>query len=226
MKKTLLVLILAILVCLSACGKSSGTASTTDTTAPTTTPGTTQPESKPTDPSEPDEYKFEPGYFPIPTEPATFTFSNGVAGWSTILEINTDGTFYGSYTDLEMGIAGDGYDATCYVCEFSGVFTDVEKIDKYSYKVHLIDFATDEPEGKEWIEDNIRYVVSVPSGMTVPKESLPCDEFIVYMPNTPVEQLSEEFLFWWPYNNQGKTTLECFGMRNSLTNDGFFYIPE
>lgn len=224
MKKSLFAFLLAAILCLSACSAPAGNPGTTGATSPTDSkPTATQPESKPT---EPEEYKFEPGYFPIPEEPATFTFLSGAGGWRTDMDINTDGTFAGRYQDGDMGASGEGYKSTCYICDFSGVFTDVEKVNSYTYKVRLTDLETLEPVGKEWIDKEIKYIASEPYGLNDPEGKQKCEEFIVYMPNAPVSELPEEFLTWWPYRGEQKTTLSCFGLRNVTTNYGFFYTPE
>jgi hypothetical protein len=232
MRKSLLICLLAILLCLSACGtpaaNTPGTTETkpSDTSAADTKPTSTQPESQPTEPAKSEEYTFEPGYFPIPTEPATFTFLSGAGAWQSVMDINTDGTFSGQYRDGEMGASGEGYQATYYVCDFSGVFADVEKVDKHTYKVRLISMETVEPIGKEWIDKEIRYIAAAPHGLYDYDKKENCREYIVYMPTTPVAELSEEFLSWWPYRGENKDTLDCFGLMNVTTKDGFFYMPE
>lgn len=228
MKKSLLICLLAVLLCLSACGapKDNTPTKPVDTSAADTKPTATQPESQPTEPTKIDEYTFEPGYFPIPTEPATFTFLSGAGAWQSVMDINTDGTFSGRYQDGEMGASGEGYQATYYVCDFSGVFADVEKVDKHTYKVRLITMETVEPIGKEWIDKEIRYIAAAPHGLYDYDKKENCQEYIVYMPTTPVAELSEEFLSWWPYRGENKDTLDCFGLMNVTTQHGFFYMPE
>ena len=232
MRKSLLICLLAVLLCLSACGAPAtdnpGTtgAKPTQPSAADTKPTATQPESQPTEPAKSDEYTFEPGYFPIPKEPATFTFLSGAGGWQSVMDINSDGTFSGQYRDGEMGASGEGYQATYYVCDFSGVFADVEKVDKHTYKVRLISIETIEPIGKEWIDKETRYIAAAPHGLYDYDNKQNCEEYIVYMPTTPVSELSEEFLSWWPYRGENKDTLDCFGLMNVTTQHGFFYIPE
>lgn len=223
MKKSLLICVFAVLLCLSACSAPVADNPGTTETKPT---ASSVPETKPTEPSQSEEFKFEPGYFPIPEEPATFTYLSGAGAWQSEMDINTDGTFSGRYQDAEMGSSGEGYSSTYYVCDFSGVFTDVEKVNSYTYKVRLSDLNTAEPVGKEWIDKEIRYIAAEPHGLTDPIGKQECTEFIVYMPTAPVSELSEDFLSWWPYSGENKDTLSCFGLMNVTTNAGFFYIPE
>lgn len=233
MRKRFLICLLAVLLCLSACGAPAadnpGTtgAKPTQPSAADTKPAATQPESQPTEPAKSDEYTFEPGYFPIPTEPADFYFSSGASAWYSVLSINTDGTFSGKYSDSEIGTDEAGNpQGICYTCDFSGVFTDVEKVNNYTYKVRLTTVTVAEPAGKEWIDDEIHYIAAEPQGLYDYDKKEICEEYIVYMPTAPISELPEDFLRWCPYKNQDKDTLDCFGLMNETTKDGFFYIPE
>ena len=93
-----------------------------------------------------------------------------------------------------------------------------EKLDEYSYGLKLV--TLNKEKGEEYIEEGIRYVPSEPYGMEKGKN------YILYLPDTPLEGLSEEFLLWWPgrydMDNQDQTTLNCFGMYNKETEYGFF----
>lgn len=151
-----------------------------------------------------------------------FHFLSGVGGWSTDLTLSNDGSFVGSFHDSEMGSIGDGYPkGTYYVCEFSGKFTDIKKIDEYSYSMTLSDIKLKHTPETEWIEDEIKYIASGPYGLEGGKD------FVFYLPSTPLTVLSEDFLSWWPhrfdFDNQ-KTTLSCYGILNKSTSDGFFNI--
>ena len=223
-KKFLIVPVLIVVLCLSAC--SAPVSKPVDTTGAAPTDSVVADSKPDTNPTQPEVFEPQPGYFPIPTEPATFTYLSGAGGWQSVLEINADGTFTGTYTDAEMGSSGEGYNATYYVCEFSGVFSEAERIDAHSYRVPLTTVELYNKPGTEWIENNIRYIATEPAGLYDQESKKLCEEYIVYMPNTPVAQLPEEFLTWWPYRNDGKDTLSCFGLLNVATNDGFFYIPE
>ena len=66
-----------------------------------------------------------------------FWFSSGAGGWYTELNLKKDGTFTGHYQDSEMGIGGEGYQGTLYLCDFKGSFSKIEKVDDYSYRLYL-----------------------------------------------------------------------------------------
>ena len=77
---------------------------------------------------------------------------------------------------------------TVAICEFEGKFTDIERIDQYYYTMSLEKLEIlDIPE--MWIENGYRFL----------KEDEPYglengENFTLYMPETPIEQLSEDFL--------------------------------
>ena len=141
------------------------------------------------------------------------------------MTLNRDGTFYGMYSDSEMGEVGEGYSyGSVYICDFSGKFENIQQIDAHSYKMTLAHVQTEKPVGEEWIEEEIRYVASEPFGLNDPINNQECTDFIFYLPDTPIDQFSEDFLFWWPYqySEDAKTTLSCYGIQNVTADNGFF----
>ena len=50
--------------------------------------------------------------------------------------------------------------------------------------------------------------------------------YILYLPDTPLDGLSEEFLMWWPgrydIQEQERTTLGYYGLYNQDMEYGFF----
>lgn len=149
-----------------------------------------------------------------------FVFSSGAGGWSTIVTLYNGGHFKGYFHDSEMGITDDKYpNGTIYECEFSGYFTDIEKKDEFSYKMKIGELKTEKETGKEEIKDKVRHVYSDPYGFSGG------EEFIFYLPETPIKDLSEDFLNWWPYCfkiNEKPNTLSVYGIMNNETADGFF----
>ena len=154
--------------------------------------------------------------------PMEMSFLSGAGGWSTNITIKQDGTFMGMYSDSEMGSTGPDYpNGTVYICEFSGKFDIVEKIDETSYSLKLVDITVEDEGVTEWIEDDIKYIISEPYGL----ES--GEDFILYTPDKSVEGLSEDFLMWWPlrYETQEYSTLSVYGLHNLETDYGFFSYP-
>ncbi len=157
----------------------------------------------------------------LPEEfPKEFLFCSGAGAWGTTLAVNRDGSFEGHYHDSEMGEQGEGYpNGSVYISNFSGTFTNIKKVNGHTWSMTLGEVDTQHEVGEEWIEEEIRYVASVPYGLDGGKE------FLLYLPQTPVEELDELFLSWWPNYYPEETrpeTLSCYGIYNVEAESGFF----
>lgn len=167
-------------------------------------------------------------YLPLPQEEVSFFFSSGAGAWRTELILDQSGCFYGQFSDSNMGENGEGYSrGTVYVCNFYGKFGSWEQLDANSYRLTDVMITMEQTPGEEWFADQMRFVASDPYGMTGLMSSQPAQEFILYLPDTPLEQLNEEVLSWWPYRfdqmDTPRDTLGCYGLVNTSTNEGFFY---
>lgn len=70
--------------------------------------------------------------------PMDFVFSSGVGAWATSMTLEQDGAFSGAYYDADMGVCDEDYpNGTVYICDFSGRFSDIQKVDEYSAYPHL-----------------------------------------------------------------------------------------
>jgi len=211
-------LILAFCLCLSGCFGDLGTATpSTDVTTTTTTTG-----SSTTEASTAEVAGTQTDRLPLPQDTLSFSFCSGAGAWGTELRLNKDGTFTGLFNDSDMGDMGEGYpNGTRYTCSFSGKFENIVQVDALTYKMTLEDIQTERASGDEWIDDGVRYIATGPYGLEGGKE------FIFYLPDTPVNTLSQEFLSWWPYrydqNTNPKTTLSCYGILNVATGHGYFH---
>ena len=223
MKKTLIIFVMLLALCLSACGVPNGEATLPEVSTEAPAAPETQPTESVPEPTESMETAPEAlTALPLPAETVTFSFLSGAGGWSTELQLNQDSTFTGQYHDSEMGDMGEDYPhGSIYVCAFAGEFTDFEKLSEYAYKMNLTNLTTENAIGEEWIEEQIRYVASIPYGL---EEGT---EFILYLPDTPVSEVPEAFLSWWPYRfelgSDSFDTLSCYGILNVSTGYGFFY---
>jgi len=131
-----------------------------------------------------------------------FEFCSGAGGWSEEFTIEKDGYFTGKYHDSDMGSTGEGYDnGTFYCCTYSGHFTDLVKIDDYTYEMKLADIVYDDEVGTEEIIDGVLYVYT---GSYCLGSS---DTFIVYLPGKPMEEISEDVKSWIYSSNDGEDEL-------------------
>ncbi len=166
--------------------------------------------------------KTEKVKLPMDGDSVEMSFSSGVGAWETELTLHSDGSFEGNYHDSEMDDADDDYpNGTVYYCVFKGTFTDIAKVDEYSYSMKLENITAENPKGEETIgsEEGIRYIASDPYGFEEGKE------FIFYLPGTPTDGLSEDFLSWWPElfdDDEDKDALSDYALRNVAKDYGFF----
>lgn len=125
-----------------------------------------------------------------------FEFCSGAGGWSEEFTIEKDGYFTGKYHDSDMGSTGEGYDnGTYYCCTYSGHFTDLVKIDDYTYEMKLTDITYDDEVDTEEIIDGVRYVYTESYCLGS------SDTFTVYLPGASLDELSEEVKSWIYYAN-------------------------
>lgn len=153
--------------------------------------------------------------------PMEFIFSSGAGAWYTSLTLNPDGSFTGTFHDSEMGAISDEHpNGVVYISVFSGVFENIRKVNDYTYTITLSTLGTQKREGETWIEDGIHYIASAPYGLTGGTE------FRLYLPQTPITDVPEYFLSWWPHrytqHENPRDTLDCYGILNVATDDGFF----
>ncbi len=156
--------------------------------------------------------------------PLEMCYSSGGGAWGTDLVLNNDGTFTGYFSDMNLGEIGEGYpNGTIYQCEFSGAFTDFVKLDDLTYSMKLSSLLYDEKaaeSGKEYISEGVRYVSEKPCGI------VGGEEFVFYLPETPVSLVPEEALFYWFgtefWIGEDKEILSCYGLVNNKTGKGFF----
>lgn len=122
-----------------------------------------------------------------------FGFSSGAGGWGEEFVIEKDGYFWGKYQDADIG--------NVYFSSYSGHFTNLTKVDDYTYHMTLSDISYKyEPDSKENI-DGILYTYTEAYCLGGN------EDFTVYLPGTPLSSLSESVICWIDYYNQSETEL-------------------
>ena len=155
--------------------------------------------------------------------PSQFAFSSGAGAWATTFELNPDGTFTGQYQDSDMGDTGPGYEnGTVYIAQFSGKFTEPQKVDDYSYTMKLDHLDVQGTAGESYIQDNVRYVYSDAYGFD------DADVFWIYLPGYPLEDLPEEFLIWSSIDTQAYDAIPAsmYGIYNEGGQEGFIGMDD
>lgn len=155
----------------------------------------------------------------IPTE---YAFSSGAGAWGTEITIHSDGTFEGSFHDTDAGLGGNGFDGTTTYSDFSGKFSNLKKVNDYTYSMELESLNYDKSFGDEYIEDQqgfkMKYVFSDAYGIKGGKT------FYLYTKGAPVDDLPSEFVDWikMPMMLNEEKTLPRYGLYNSEEKCGFF----
>lgn len=149
-----------------------------------------------------------------------YIFCSGAGGWATYLTLLADGSFFGSFSDEDMGDNGPTYpNGTQYFCDFSGRFTNLIRLNDFSYAITL-DTLTVVP-AKDHIQDGVRYAASGPYGLEN------STAFVLYTPDTPMNSLSEEFISWicGPLSAMPKDRLGCYAIYNEGNQSAFMAYP-
>lgn len=157
--------------------------------------------------------------------PREYMFCSGAGAWSTTLTIETDGSFTGLFLDADMGDGGEMYpEGTRYVCNFSGKFTQPEKVDgtTYSMRIETIELERPADEAVEYA-DNVRYIYSGPYGLEE------AEELLIYLPASKAADLPEGAIraARGPYDWQaaGDGTLGLYVIYNAYEEHGFVEYP-
>lgn len=147
-----------------------------------------------------------------------FYFASGAGGWRTVLQIESDGSFSGIFSDSEMGSVGEGYpNGTYYYCDFEGIFTEPVKVNDYTYSMKIQEIScANQPETTE-IRDEILYCYSTPYGIEG------AEEVLLYLPGAPTKELPEEYMSWVRNDMENPDTPELpfYGLYNQTEQNGF-----
>lgn len=148
-----------------------------------------------------------------------FLFGSGVGAWGTTLRVEADGSFTGQYHDSDMGSNGDTYpNGTVYLCDFTGSFTEPERVNDYTYLVRIDNITLAEEPEREEITEGTRYIYSEPYGME------DAEEIWIYLPGAPIAELPEGYRSWVGYynlDNAPDTGLPFYGLYNVNPQNGF-----
>lgn len=183
------------------------------------------PEHETEEPIEEDPVEEKDAEIPYPLE---MHFSSGVGNWSSDIVLNSDGTFTGYYYDADMGYVGKDFPCgTVFISNFSGKFGNIRQVNEYTLALTLEDVCTEKEPDQIYIEDQIRFITTMPHGFVTEDGEL-VTEYMLFLPNTPVSECSEWMLSWWPlrYGDEKPDTLEHYALYNTVTEQTFFTYPE
>ena len=137
---------------------------------------------------------------PLETAEADFTFADlqacrfvhasGASGWGTVLTIQPDGSFSGSFSDSEWEESESGTQAVCECCEFSGQLAQPVRVNDYTYSVGIEHIEYQREPGTDEYADGVHYYFTEPRGLE------DTGELLIYLPGAPMAELPEGFLGW------------------------------
>ena len=137
-----------------------------------------------------------------------------------MLYIHEDGSFDGHYEDTNLGDMGDNYNGTIYYSDFTGQFTEPEKVDDTTYRFRIQSIEYPLGFGEE-IKDGVRYSYTGEYGLDG------AEELYMYLPGSELADLPESFLTWVGYYNPestDETNLPFYGLYNEKMDQGFSAI--
>ena len=147
-----------------------------------------------------------------------FYFGSGAGGWRTIMHVGEDGSFWGEYSDSDMGSTGEGYSkGKYYYCAFEGNFTKPVKVNDYTYSVGIAEISYADKPGTVEIIDEILHIYSEPYGIEN------ANSLLIYLPGAPLDELPEEYLDWVRMGilDEESNELPFYGVYNEKEENGF-----
>lgn len=146
-----------------------------------------------------------------------FEFSSGAGAWSENFTIEKDGYFTGNFHDSDMGDTGEGYEnGTFYSSSYTGHFKDLIQINDHTYQMKLADISYKETAGTSEIIDNVRYVYTKSYCLDG------TDTYTIYLPGTPLAELSEEVRIWLLMMNESETELTRLAIVDEVNGYGIY----
>lgn len=151
---------------------------------------------------------------------STFEFSSGAGAWMTNMNIERDGSFSGEYHDSDMGDQSESYkNGTVYLSRFTGQFTDLEKVDDYTYHFKIDKIRYRYEPGTEEYMDDFRFIYSTAYGLDKG------ENFYIHCPGKNMSELSEEVHSWIDMASQNRQTLEFYVLENREQGQAFYSYP-
>ncbi len=146
----------------------------------------------------------------------TFHFSSGAGGWRTELNIAPDGSFSGHFQDFNAE-DGEGYQGVLFISDFTGTFSQPTYVNEYTCAIRLehLDYAH---EPREEIVNGVLHSYGDPFGISGG------EEFLLYLPGAPLEELPQEYRGWVGYYDLTMTedkVLPFYGLYNVAQECGF-----
>ena len=132
--------------------------------------------------------------------------------------IRADGSFCGVYHDHIEWPKGPYSGGMLYISEYSGQFTQPERINDYTYSVKIEELNYKDEPGKEEVIDDTLYHYSAVYGL------VNTENILIYLPGAPLSEMSEAFRNYVGYKDISDTEkgeLPFYALNNEEEQIGF-----
>ena len=123
----------------------------------------------------------------------SYLFSSGAGGWSTVMDLNADGTVKGVFTAQERSMTSQDYKFIQYYSDFSGKCSGIRKVDDYTYTFTVSDIKYSNDPGTEEIMtlngEKTKRVYTIPRGIEDGTNTV-----YAYTSDAPVDKLPDSFV--------------------------------
>lgn len=146
-----------------------------------------------------------------------FLFSSGAGSWGTWAYIGEDRSFSGRFEDHDDE-TGEGYpNGITYWCNFTGTFSQPRRISPYVWATTVETLKFETEPGQTEYRNQQKYVADEPRGLALG------EEFQIYLPGVPIEELPEECRYWLhvDYDPPADGRLDVYGLYNTAQEVGF-----
>ena len=148
-----------------------------------------------------------------------FHFNSGAGAWGTVLVINPDGSFFGTFHDSNMGIREAEYpNGSVDLSNFTGQLGQPQWVNEYTCSLKIESIQYEVAPGTVEIRDGIRYSYGTAYGL------VGTEELLLYLPGAPISELPASYLPWaFLYEYEG-SDFPHYGIYNPEQEQGFYGI--
>lgn len=158
----------------------------------------------------------------LKTIPSKYVYSSGAGAWRTYLELSSDGTFKGQFSDSEASLSGDGFEkGTVYISNFKGRFSSPTKDSEMISSFKLESLEVEGEDGDEYFKNDQKYIVCDP-----PMGFENAEVFKVFYPGCPISSIPDEIVEWNHLDTQNVLPQNTYILCNMNEKVGFVSIDE
>ena len=120
----------------------------------------------------------------LPKIPELHEFNTAISAYVDTIQINEDGTFSGQWQDRGIGFTGKGSGSV-----YHGRFSDIKKVDEYTYMVTVDTIEYDKEPGTEEKDTMVEGATITYTTVDIYKG----DVFLIYLPGKPFNEMNDNY---------------------------------